>query len=82
MNTNENGKCGVTSHTQMLLVYNSQHVSAQIGHHQVVLEEYTNVDGILKNYNTSIEFLLVKIGSEPTHTIDTMHGNKRLLTRS
>jgi hypothetical protein len=70
------------THTQMLLVNNSQHVSAQIIHHQVVLEEYTNGDGILTNDSTIITFLFVKICSEPTRRTDTMHRNKRLLARS
>jgi hypothetical protein len=35
------------SHKQMSLLFDSQHVSAQIGHHQVIFEEYTNDDGII-----------------------------------
>jgi hypothetical protein len=30
----------------MFLLFHSQHVSAQIGNHQVIFEEYTNDDGI------------------------------------
>jgi hypothetical protein len=50
----------------MILLTSSQHISAQIGHHQVILEEHTNGDGIHINNNASINFLLAKIGSDPT----------------
>jgi hypothetical protein len=50
----------------MFLLTNSQHVSAQIGHHQVVLEEYINGDGIHTTNNASVHFLLVKIESDAT----------------
>jgi hypothetical protein len=33
---------GVTSRKQMFLLISSQHVSAQTGHHQMILEENTN----------------------------------------
>jgi hypothetical protein len=33
---------GLASHKQMFLLINSQYVSAQTGHHQVILEKYTN----------------------------------------
>lgn len=33
---------GLPSHIKMLLVFDSKHVSALIGHHQVALEECTN----------------------------------------
>jgi hypothetical protein len=47
---------GLPSRKQMLLLINSQHVSVQIGHHhQVILEEYTNGDGIHINYNATIK---------------------------
>jgi hypothetical protein len=39
----------------MLLLINSQHVSARIGHQQVILEEYTTLDEIHINYNASIK---------------------------
>jgi hypothetical protein len=55
---------GLPSHRQMFLLINSQHVSAQIGHHQVILEEYTNGDAIFINYSASVKCLLVKIGSD------------------
>jgi hypothetical protein len=35
----------------MFLLLNSQPVSAQIGHRQAIVEEYTNDDGIHINYN-------------------------------
>jgi hypothetical protein len=35
---------------QMFLLINSQRVSAQIGHHQIIPEEYTNGNGICINY--------------------------------
>jgi hypothetical protein len=60
--TNKNGRITVT---QTVLVTNS-HVSAHISHHQMILEEYTNGDGINMNNNAGIYFLLVKIGSAPT----------------
>jgi hypothetical protein len=44
-------------HKQMFLLVDSQHVSAQIGHHQVILAVYTNGDG-LRTY---------------THTYNIMH---------
>jgi hypothetical protein len=50
----------------MFLLFNSQHVSAEIGHHQAILEGYTNFDGVHMNYNASIQFVLVKIGLDPT----------------
>jgi hypothetical protein len=50
----------------MLLLIDSKHVSSQIGHHQVILEEYTNGGGIFINYIASVKFLLVKIGSDST----------------
>jgi hypothetical protein len=34
------------SHKQMFLLFHSQHVSAQINHHQVMREKYTNDDWI------------------------------------
>jgi hypothetical protein len=49
----------------MFLLISSQHVSVQIGNHQVILEEYTNDDGIHINYIATIDFLLVKIWSFP-----------------
>jgi hypothetical protein len=53
------------SHKEMFLLINSQHISAQIGHRQAILEEYTNDDGQRINYNSSITFLLFKIVSDP-----------------
>jgi hypothetical protein len=38
---------------KIVLVINSQHVSTQIRHRQVILEEYTNGDGIYINYKTN-----------------------------
>lgn len=46
----------------ILLLINSQHISAQIGHDHVILEEYTNDDEIHVNYNANIKFFLVKLG--------------------
>jgi hypothetical protein len=57
---------GLPSHKQMFLFISSQHVSDQTGHHQVMVEEYTNSDGIFINNNASVKFLLVKIGSDST----------------
>jgi hypothetical protein len=37
---------GLPSHKQMFLLIDSKRISAQIGHRQVILEEYTNGDGI------------------------------------
>jgi hypothetical protein len=47
----------------MILLIHS-HVLAQIDHQQVNIEEYSNGDGIHMNCNASIQFLLVKIGSD------------------
>jgi hypothetical protein len=41
---------GLPSHKQIILLISSQHVSAQIGHRQVIFEEYTNDGGIHINY--------------------------------
>jgi hypothetical protein len=49
----------------MLLIH-SRHILAQIGHQQVILQEYSNCDGIHMYCNASLKFLLVKIGSDPT----------------
>jgi hypothetical protein len=45
---------GLPSHKRMFLLIDSQHVSVQLGHHQVILEDYTNGDGIGINENFSI----------------------------
>jgi hypothetical protein len=37
----------------MFLLLSSQHVSAQIGHHQAILEENTDGDGVHVNYNAT-----------------------------
>jgi hypothetical protein len=39
-------KNGMVTITQVSLLFQSQHSSAQIGHHQVIREEYLNDDGI------------------------------------
>jgi hypothetical protein len=57
---------GLPSHKQMFLLFNAQHVSAQIGHHQAILEEYIHGDGIHIHYKASIKLLLVKTGLDPT----------------
>jgi hypothetical protein len=44
------GGGGVVSHKQMFLLISSRHVSAQIGHHQAILEEHTNGDIIQINF--------------------------------
>jgi hypothetical protein len=36
----------LATHKQMFLPFHSQHASDQIGYHQVIRVEYTNVDGI------------------------------------
>jgi hypothetical protein len=53
---------GLPSHKLMFLLIDLHHVSAQMDHHQVILEEYTNVETVSGNYSVSIKFLLVKIG--------------------
>jgi hypothetical protein len=50
----------IPSHRQMCLLISS-HVSAQVGHHQVILDEYTNSRGMPINYNGSIKFFVSKI---------------------
>jgi hypothetical protein len=37
---------GLPPHKQMFLLSHSQHVLAQIGHYQVIHEEFANDDGI------------------------------------
>jgi hypothetical protein len=37
----------------MFLLFNSQHVLAQIGHHQAILEENTDGDKVHVNYNAT-----------------------------
>jgi hypothetical protein len=39
---------------QMFLLFDSLHVSMQIPHLQVILEEYTNDGGIHVNFNATI----------------------------
>jgi hypothetical protein len=55
---------GIPSHKQIFLLI-STHVSAHIGHHQAVLDEYTSSDGITVNYSASIKVLIDKTGSHP-----------------
>jgi hypothetical protein len=55
---------GVPSHKQLFLLINSRYISAQIGHHKAILEEYTDGDGIFINYNARVKLLLVKIMSD------------------
>lgn len=43
MDTNKNGMVTVT---QIFLLFRSQHISAQIGGHQMIREEHTNDDWI------------------------------------
>jgi hypothetical protein len=50
----------LVSHKQMLLLISSQNILAKIGHHQVIIVEYTNDEGIHINYNASIKCLLVE----------------------
>jgi hypothetical protein len=38
---------GLPSHKQKFLLFDSQHVSARIVHHQFIYEEYTNNNGII-----------------------------------
>jgi hypothetical protein len=48
------------SHKQMFLLFHRQHFSAQIGHHQVIGEKYTNYDGIhMKVVIYSINLLVI-----------------------
>jgi hypothetical protein len=45
---------GLPSPKQMLLLSSSQDVSVEIGDHQVILEVYTNGDGLHTDDNSSI----------------------------
>jgi hypothetical protein len=36
----------LSSRKQIFLLINLQHVSAQMGHYQVIIEEYANYDGV------------------------------------
>jgi hypothetical protein len=47
---------GLSSHKRMFLLIDSQHVSVQVDHRQLILEEYTNDNEI--DENASIKFLL------------------------
>lgn len=60
--TDTNG--GITVTQAIILLTNSQHVSDQIGYHQVILEEYINGDGIHINYDGTTEVFKIKIGSD------------------
>jgi hypothetical protein len=44
---------GLPSYRQMFLLFNSQHVSAQTGHHQAILVENTDGDKAHVNYNAT-----------------------------
>jgi hypothetical protein len=57
---------GVTDTQTNVFIYQFTTCSAQTGHHQMVLEENTNGDGLHINSNASIKLLLVKIGWDPT----------------
>jgi hypothetical protein len=57
---------GLLSHKEIFILMNSQNVSAQMGHHQVIVEKYTNGDGIHINNNANIKYLLLKILSDQT----------------
>jgi hypothetical protein len=43
---------------QMFLLIQLQHVSAQLDHRQLVLDNYTNDDGILQNYKDNVNLLV------------------------
>jgi hypothetical protein len=45
---------GLRSHKQMFLLLHSQLVSAHMGHHQVIREEYTNDKGYKAGMNLKI----------------------------
>jgi hypothetical protein len=51
---------------EMFLLYSLQNISAPTGHHQMIVEEYTNGDGIDIHYNPSKKYLSVKILWDPT----------------
>jgi hypothetical protein len=51
---------GLRSHKQMSLLFQSKHVSAQLGHrhHQVMREKYTNDDGIHIKVILTLQFYM------------------------
>jgi hypothetical protein len=59
--TNKN--TGVTITQTNVSSFDSQHVSAQTGHHLVILDEYTNDEGLHIYCNDTIN-LLIEIGSD------------------
>jgi hypothetical protein len=48
----------------MFLLISSQHILAQRGHYQVILEEYTYSGGVHISYNAYIKFGLVNVESD------------------
>lgn len=57
---NKNGRVTVTQTS----VFNNElmeHVSAQIGHYHLILEEYTDGDRIRINYNARVKFCLAML---------------------
>jgi hypothetical protein len=63
---------GIPPPKQMFLLINSQHVSAQTGHYQMVLEGYTNSNRIHINYNAKeiilgLQFILSRVRGSVTN---------------
>jgi hypothetical protein len=47
---------GLPLHRQMFLLISSEHISAQIGNHQIILKVYINGGRVYMNYNAGIKF--------------------------
>jgi hypothetical protein len=69
---------GLPSHKQMILLFDSLHVSAQIGHHQVFLEEYTNGGGIHINCSADIKFCLLKLRRIRLNTVYSLDSKIKI----
>jgi hypothetical protein len=54
---------------ETFLLFDSLHVSTQTAHHQVMLEEYINGDGIHVNCYASIKCCWSNLGQVPLNTI-------------
>jgi hypothetical protein len=66
-------------HQQTFLLFHSQHVQAQTGHHHVIHEKYANDDAIPIRLQCWCKFenLLVKVGWIQLNIIDTLNFKVR-----
>jgi hypothetical protein len=54
------------SHKQLFLLFRSEHISSQIGHHQVMREECQHDGGICKKLQRSSNFEILLISPDST----------------